>query len=106
MDERKQYLNSALNKDGLKYFAHLLNAKGCKSSEETDLQYRRKDHISHFVLRLSYCQDLDRQSWFINHEVDFFKLRYSSLDKEGIEKLLTMHNIDCVQVRNKINRAE
>nr|XP_034178643.1 DNA primase large subunit-like [Osmia lignaria]XP_034178644.1 DNA primase large subunit-like [Osmia lignaria] len=98
LDERKQHLNAALIKDGLKYFAHLLYAKGCKSSEETDLQYRKKDHISHFVLRLSYCQDSDRQMWFINHEVDFFKLRFSSLDKEGVEKLLTMHNIDCEQI--------
>lgn len=38
--------------------------------------------------------------WFINQEVELFKLRFSSLDKEGIEKLLSMHNIDCQQVRN------
>lgn len=90
-------------KDGLKNFAHLLYARGCKSSTETDLQYRKKDHVSHFVMRLSYCQDPVQQMWFINQEVELFKLRFSSLDKEGIEKLLSMHNTDCQQVRNDVN---
>ncbi|KOC66508.1 DNA primase large subunit [Habropoda laboriosa] len=36
--------------------------------------------------------------WFINQEVEFFKLRFSSLDKEGVEKLLCMHKIDCQQI--------
>lgn len=99
-EDRKQNLHTALMKDGLKYFAHLLYAKGCKSPTETDLQYRRKDHISHFISRLSHCQESDRQMWFINQEIELFKLRFSSLDKEGIEKLLSMHNIDCQQVRN------
>lgn len=97
-EDRKQNLHTALMKDGLKYFAHLLYAKGCKSPTETDLQYRRKDHISHFISRLSHCQESDRQMWFINQEIELFKLRFSSLDKEGIEKLLSMHNIDCQQI--------
>ncbi|XP_043794913.1 DNA primase large subunit-like isoform X2 [Apis laboriosa] len=96
-EDRKQNLHTALMKDGLKYFAHLLYAKGCKSSTEIDLQCRRKDHISHFISRLSHCQESDRQMWFINQEIELFKLRFSSLDKEGIEKLLSMHNIDCQQ---------
>ncbi|XP_033318780.1 DNA primase large subunit-like [Bombus bifarius] len=98
LEERKQNLNTALTKDGLKYYAHLLYAKGCKTPTETDLQYRRKDHISHFILRLSHCFEPDNQTWFINQEVEFFKLRFNSLDKEGVEKLLSMHKIDCQQI--------
>lgn len=101
-EERKQNLSAALTKDGLKYYAHLLYAKGYNSPTETDLEYRRKDHISHFILRLSYCFESENLSWFINQEVEFFKLRFSSLDKEGIEKLLNTHKIDCQQVRNRI----
>lgn len=97
-DDRKQYLCTVLNKDGLKYFAHLLYAKGCKSSNEIDLQYRRKDHISHFIMRLAFCFEADHRTWFINQEVEWFKLRFSSLDKEGIEKLLDMHDINCIQL--------
>lgn len=81
-------------------------AKGCKTPTETDLQYRRKDHISHFILRLSHCFEPDNQTWFINQEVEFFKLRFNSLDKEGVEKLLSMHKIDCQQVRNQISKIK
>ncbi|XP_076240348.1 DNA primase large subunit [Calliopsis andreniformis] len=98
LEERKQNLSTTLIKDGLKYFAHLLYAKGCQSSTETDLQYRKKDHISHFIMRLSYCQDPTQQMWFINQEVELFKLRFSSLNKEGVEKLLNTHNISCQQI--------
>ncbi|XP_076624731.1 DNA primase large subunit [Colletes latitarsis] len=98
LKDRKADLTTDLEKDGLKYFSRLLHAKGCKSSTETDLQHRQKDHLSHFIMRLSYCQDPDRQKWFINQEVDFFKLRFDSLDKEGIEKLLDMYNIECRQI--------
>ncbi|CAK9819568.1 DNA primase large subunit [Anthophora quadrimaculata] len=98
LEERKQNLSTTLGKDGLKYFVHLLNAKGCRSHTETDLLYRRKDHISHFILRLSVCHDTDRQMWFMNQEIEFFKLRFDSLDKEGVEKLLSLHKIDCQQI--------
>ncbi|KAF3430233.1 hypothetical protein E2986_05477 [Frieseomelitta varia] len=98
LEERKQNLSTALTKDGLKYYAHLLYAKSCNSPTETDLEYRRKDHISHFILRLSYCFESDNLSWFINQEVEFFKLRFSSLDKEGVEKLLNTHKIECQQI--------
>lgn len=97
-DERKQNLNTSLIQDGLKHFAHLLYGKGCKSSTETELQYRRRDHISHFILRFAYCLDQQNQMWYINQEVEYFKLRFSSLDKEGIEKLLSMHTLDCQQL--------
>ena len=96
--DRKQNLSTALVKDGLKQFARLLHGKDSKSTTEADLQFRKKDHISHFIMRLSYCQDPERQTWFINQEVELFKLRFSSLEKEGIEKLLSMHNIDCKQI--------
>ncbi|CAL7943762.1 unnamed protein product [Xylocopa violacea] len=100
VEERKQYLSTTLAKEGLKFFAHLLYGKGCKTTD-TELQYRRKDHISHFILRLSYCRDPDRQAWFIQQETDLFKLRFSSLDKEGIEKLLTICKIDCQQITHE-----
>ncbi|XP_031835959.1 DNA primase large subunit [Nomia melanderi] len=97
-EERKQNLSTALGKDGLKYFVHLLYGKGCKSPTETDLQCRKKDHFSHYIMRLSYCQEPDRQMWFINQEVELFKLRFSSLDPTGVLKLLSIHNIECQQI--------
>ncbi|XP_076648228.1 DNA primase large subunit [Halictus rubicundus] len=98
VEDRKKNLSTSLGKDGLKHFVHLLYASGCKLPSETDLQCRRKDHLSHFIMRLSYCQDPDRQMWFINQEIELFRLRFSSLDSEGIKKLLSSHNIECQQI--------
>nr|XP_033330204.1 DNA primase large subunit-like isoform X1 [Megalopta genalis]XP_033330205.1 DNA primase large subunit-like isoform X1 [Megalopta genalis] len=98
VEERKKNLSTSLGKDGLKYFVHLLHATGSSAPSEADLQCRRKDHLSHFIMRLSCSQDPDRQAWFISLELELFKLRFSSLDAEGIEKLLGMHNIECQQI--------
>lgn len=95
MDERKLHLSTALKKDGLKDYAHLLYGKGCSSSTNMDLACRKMDHLSHYILKLAFCEDADRESWFIKQEVELFKIRFSSLNKEGVEKLLTTHKIDC-----------
>ncbi|KAK2575469.1 hypothetical protein KPH14_011200 [Odynerus spinipes] len=95
LEARKESLRDSLKKDGLKYYANLIYGAGCKSSLEVDLQARRKDCISHFILRLAYCKDKDQAKWFINQEAELFKMRFTSLDKEGVEQFLAMHRLDC-----------
>lgn len=103
LEERKKALHDALKMDGLKYYANLIYADGSNPQSEEHSQNRKKDHISHFILRLVYCNDPEQSKWFINQEVEFFKLRFSSLDKKGIEYLLSINNMDCIPVCFTIN---
>ncbi|XP_012053963.1 PREDICTED: LOW QUALITY PROTEIN: DNA primase large subunit-like [Atta cephalotes] len=97
-EDRKKAFADCLKSDGLKYYANLLFADGSNPQSEEHSQTRRKDHISHFILRLVYCHNVEQTKWFLNQEVEFFKLRFSSLDKKGIERLLSITNMDCILI--------
>lgn len=68
-DDWKEYVNAELTKEGLKGYWRLctggggtaINA-GNAAKHELELQARRRDYISHFILRLVYCrtQELKR----------------------------------------------
>ncbi|XP_023244902.1 DNA primase large subunit isoform X2 [Copidosoma floridanum] len=93
LEELKTALTSALKKDGFNHYARLLNATGCASHTDQDIQSRRKDHISHFILRLAYSLKDDLQNFIITHESELFKLRFSSLNREGLNQFLATSKI-------------
>ncbi|GCC28895.1 hypothetical protein chiPu_0007329 [Chiloscyllium punctatum] len=59
------------------------------SSEEKldEYEIRRKDHISHFILRLAYCQSEDLRRWFIQQELEVFRFRFNELHNKQLEFL-------------------
>uniref|UniRef100_A0A8D2LX44 DNA primase large subunit n=1 Tax=Varanus komodoensis TaxID=61221 RepID=A0A8D2LX44_VARKO len=55
---------------------------------EEEHEARRKDHISHFILRLAFCQSYELRRWFIQQEMDLFRYRFTQLNDSLIEKFL------------------
>ncbi|CAO3660118.1 unnamed protein product [Umbelopsis vinacea] len=73
------------------------------------MEDRRKDHISHFILRLAYCRSEDLRSWFLRQECALFRYRFeleSRKEKEALLKTLDI-NWKVVSQEEKMNmRAE
>ena len=106
-DELKNRLIVELKKAGLKGYSKLINGTGCGRSE-SDLQLRKRDHISHFILRLAYCKSEELRRWFIARELDLFKVRFQSLNTEGIKCFLETNNLkyDSISGDEKSNLRE
>nr|XP_060608786.1 DNA primase large subunit [Anolis sagrei ordinatus] len=64
-----------------------------KALLENDYDRRRKDHISHFILRLAYCQTEELRRWFIQQEMDLFRYRFTQLSDELAKKFLAYVNL-------------
>ncbi|KAH0554444.1 DNA primase large subunit-like [Cotesia glomerata] len=92
IEERKLALKNALKKDGYNYAAKLLTAVGCSSHTDMDIEARKRDVLSHFILRLAYSQNPELRKWFVVMEVEYMKLRLTSLNNEGMSKLLAINN--------------
>lgn len=57
-DEWKNKIIAELNQAGLKHYVRLIDGRG-------DAIARRRDYISHFVLRLAYCRTQDLKKYAI-----------------------------------------
>ncbi|GIY50609.1 DNA primase large subunit [Caerostris darwini] len=72
--EYKDMIFSELRKQNLSHYCKLSGSLDTVNKEKYD--QRRRDHISHFILRLAYCRRDDLRRWFITQEVDLFRLRF------------------------------
>ncbi|RCH94711.1 hypothetical protein CU097_012351 [Rhizopus azygosporus] len=60
-----------------------LPLKSNASKADSLYEERRKDHISHFMLRMAYCRSEDLKNWFVRQETTLFKFRF---DQESMEE--------------------
>ena len=93
-EEIKECLLSGLKSKELDYYIRLIKSPGCDSNTAVDIEARKKDHISHFVLRHALSRIQKTQDWFIKLEERLFKIRFSSLNNVGIEKFLALYNLN------------
>ncbi|XP_047589304.1 DNA primase large subunit isoform X3 [Lutra lutra] len=73
---------------------------------ENEYEPRRKDHISHFILRLAYCQSEDLRRWFIQQEMDLLRFRFSILPKDKIQNFLKDSHLHFEALRQDIQMSE
>ena len=90
---------------------------GRSESTGKSFEARKRDHISHFLLRIYYCQNEELRRWFISRETELFKIRFidSSLSNaSSLEECLlyygykfeivsTANNLD---LHSKVNWGE
>lgn len=95
--EWKEAVITELNSSGYKSYTRLLDGHSSASdtkTKELDLQARRRDYISHFILRLVYCRSPDQQKWFLAREMELFRLKFSELKPLEMKRFLEINRLD------------
>jgi len=70
-----------------KYYELAEKGENGKIKMDDYMENREKDHVSHFILRLAYCRTEELRRWFVSHETDLFRLRWSLLKEYCPEEL-------------------
>lgn len=73
--------------------SEIVNKFALKTEED-----EKRDRIAHYVLRLAYCRPNDR-NWFLNLEVQLFKLRLQEVD---INAFLKDNQLSYTQVHTRL----
>uniref|UniRef100_A0A0K8TFX0 DNA primase large subunit n=2 Tax=Lygus hesperus TaxID=30085 RepID=A0A0K8TFX0_LYGHE len=96
-DWRKAVIED-LKKHNLRGFCKLLTATSL-GSDVDDFNMRRRDHMSHYMLRVSYSESEDKRRWFIAREIELFRLRWLYLTEAKRNEFLILNNL-------KYNKAD
>lgn len=57
--------------------------------------FRRRDSISHFALRLAFCKTRDAREWLLRQEQRLFVLRFDTLSLAAQEAFMTRSGVPC-----------
>jgi len=93
-DDWKLALKNDLNKQNLRSYYQLSSSIQDEDQIELMVDARRKDHISHFLLRLAFCRTEESRRWFISQESDLFRFRFSEEKSETIQRFMQENQIN------------
>lgn len=102
-EEWRQCIKEDLNKLDLKKFVRLMN--GLDGQNELDFNARRADHLSHFILRLAYCRSEELRRWFINRELEWFRLRFMIQNQNTLNRFLESNNLIYIPISEEEKNA-
>lgn len=86
-------------KAGLKKFLRLMSGYG--GTHDLDYEARRVDHISHFILRIAYCRSEELRRWFLNRELEWFRIKFMAQTSEAIKRFLQFYNLTYTPIRSE-----
>ncbi|XP_058824224.1 DNA primase large subunit-like [Topomyia yanbarensis] len=89
-DEWREAIFNELNNDGLKHYVRLCQGN---HSKEQDIAARRKDYLSHFILRFVYCRSEELRRWFISREMELFRLKFGGLSAQDVKDFIQKYEM-------------
>lgn len=96
----EQY-NKALTVDMKKYLNLRVDVREeIEANVIAKYEERRKDHISHFLLRLAYCRSEDARRWFCDQEKELFRMRLEE-HTEDLPNFLVQHDLKFEEVSER-----
>ncbi|KAL3267866.1 hypothetical protein HHI36_007007 [Cryptolaemus montrouzieri] len=90
-EDWKKCVKEDLTKLELRKFIRLLN--GLDGQTELDINARKADHLSHYILRLAYCRSEELRRWFINRELEWFRLRFMFQNQNTLSRFLESNKL-------------
>ncbi|ERL85044.1 DNA primase large subunit [Dendroctonus ponderosae] len=98
-DEWKKCIKDDLIKNNLKKYVRLMS--GLCGHTELDIQARRADHISHYILRLAYCRSEDLRRWFLARELDWFRIKFAAQSSSAIQNFLKLNTLNYTPISHE-----
>lgn len=97
--EWSSFILAELKRQKLTTYLRLLDPRP-DTSVDLIAEACRRDHVSHFILRLAYCRTDELRGWFITHELELFRMRFMA-QKSGdsvVYNFLADNGINIVKV--------
>jgi len=98
-DEWKLALKNDLMKQNIwRSYFQLSSSIEDENQVELMLDARRKDHISHFLLRLAYCRTEESRRWFVSLESDLFRYRFAEEKSDNVQDFMKKNKLNYIPV--------
>lgn len=90
-DDLWAVINKACNQVGLGLHG---NEYGLRNPKDVD-QERRRDHLSHYILRLAFCGNPENIRWLVQQESVLLKCRFERISSGDRSLFLAKYSSDC-----------
>uniref|UniRef100_A0A182SRB9 DNA primase large subunit n=1 Tax=Anopheles maculatus TaxID=74869 RepID=A0A182SRB9_9DIPT len=80
-----------INHEGLRTYAKLVRGN---VNDDVSKAARRRDYLSHFILRFAYCRSEELRRWFVAREMELFKLKFGGLSTRDVKDFLEVYELD------------